>query len=127
MSLSLIGNSKPKLDTAKSNSRRRHLTGTIKKYLALWVVTIVFGALVAFLIGSVDFFLAEEIRRGSNLRYAYTCWDSVIFEECFRNRSEYFVAYPAYSLLFTVPGFVLYSIVVGSFRTVFKKSLNEKS
>jgi len=89
----------------------------MKRFLALWVVTIIFGALAGFVLSIIDYLFAEIGQTSSG----YTCWYSIIHSECYSDRITFLGAYPYFSLLITVPGYILIRTVVGSFKVVFGK------
>jgi hypothetical protein len=104
----------------------------LQRFMALWVVTIIFGAVLAFIFGSLMYVLATNIAEEisgtlETLSYeqfrqeADPCWQSVFFDTCLRDRINYLGMYPLFSILITIPGYVLFRAVVGSFKVVFKK------
>ena len=98
----------------------------MKRFLALWVVTIVLGAIAGFALGVVDYIFAELRKSSSQLigggSVETPCWKTImgiIEDGCYSDKIVFLGIYPIYSLFITVPGYILIRVVVGSFKLVF--------
>jgi hypothetical protein len=99
---------------------------SIQRFFAHYIVAITIGAALAFVIALADYFFAEiPVSRFGDVP-VNPCWKSIFFDTCQGERTNYLALYPYFSLFITVPGYLAFRTILGSFRVVLRKKDQER-
>lgn len=92
----------------------------MKKFFALWVVSLVFATITGVIIGVIEYSIAPIVSRSDG---AWTCVDTLL-GGCFSDPIDIFVAYSFSAFAIMIIAYPVFRVVVGSFKVVFSKNEN---